>query len=118
MVDIINSKFNRPLQDDSSKKIPVQHRETEFKYWDSLNYLADQHGMAVMMFYHAETGWVLDYFKANSATKPELAFCRDAQDYDLKVDIWMKECTLETKPYATFEEMVLGEIARLKEMLL
>lgn len=95
----------------------IQHRTTDWLKMDSLNYLADQHGMAVMSFSQNQYGWMVSYFKPNKRTQPVETECRDRIDYDLKLKAWMKECTIDSKQYYTFQEMVMGEIDRLKKAL-
>ena len=88
-------------------KIIIQHRDTDFMKMDSLQFLATERGLAIMSFQPLGTGWVVNYFKDNGKMPSD----------EKGFESYMRDCTITSKPYPTFEEMVMGEIRRLKEQL-
>lgn len=98
-------------------KIDTKKRDEDFMKMDSLHYLADQNGLKLMAFYETPEGVFISYLKPSIAREPKQDECRDFLDYDLKLAAWIKTCTVKSKNYKTFEEMILGEIDRLKALL-
>jgi hypothetical protein len=94
----------------------VQNRTEDFQKMDSLMYLSDQHGLRVMSFEQIGSEWVVNYLKTSLAKEPKLEECRDAQDYELRIAGWIRACTVRSKHYPLFQDMVAGEIKRLNEL--
>ncbi len=97
--------------------IPVQ-RNTDFVKIDSLNYLATEHGLVVKSFYQTLQGqWCVEYFDRSLWIEPQRAFLPTDFIYEKQMADYIRRCTLTSKPYPRFEDMVMGEIKRLKEQL-
>lgn len=110
MVKIINSKFNKPTK-------TAEYRNEDFLKMDSLHYLASERGLRIMSFWETEEGTYVEYLQPSLAKEPKVEECRDNLDYDLKVSTWITTCTVRSKHYPTFKDMILGEIERLKKAL-
>lgn len=102
---------------DKKNKIAKEQRYTDWLKMDSLNYLADQKGMAVMSFLQTPDGWKASYFKPTLRTEPKPEYCRDDLDYNLRLKEWIRDCTMESKYYPTFQAMILGEIEVFKNAI-
>lgn len=101
-----------------TRKIPISQRDTDFMKMDSLNYLAGENGLSVMRFQQAADGkWSIDYFDRSRWIEPQRAFLPTDTIYRLQMEDYIKRCTVSSKSYARFDDMVLGEIQRLKEKL-
>lgn len=94
-----------------------KQRTEDFMKMDSLHYLATENGLRVMSFRETVEGAYVEYLQPSLAREPKLEESRDNLDFDLKVDAWIRTCTVRSKHYKTFKDMVLGEIERLKKSL-
>lgn len=98
------------------KKPDTKFRTEDFVKVDSLHYVADNHGLKVMSFdYDTFKGWRVSYLKPALAIEPKFEECRDGMDYDLRIATWIKACTIYSPRYPMFQDMMLGEIKRLKD---
>jgi hypothetical protein len=94
----------------------AEHRDTNFKDMDALFYASDNAGLRLKSFtQYSVNKWAVEYVDTSRAREPKLDECRDSQDYDLRIDLWIKTCTVRSKEYDSFEEMVKGETKRLNE---
>lgn len=95
----------------------TEYRDEDFMKMDSLHLLASEHGLRIMSYWETAEGTYIEYLKPSLAKEPKLEECRDAIDYDLKVGVWITVCTVRSRHYPSFKDMVLGEIERLKKFL-
>ncbi len=87
-------------------KIHFKQRDTDFMMMGTLQHLATENGLAVMSFQPMNDGrWVMTYFNNRQWVVSN----------QLAADI--PACTITSEPYFTFEDMVMGEIRKLKEKL-
>lgn len=96
---------------------PAEYRDEDFMKMDSLHYLASENGLRVMSFWETQEGVHIEYLQPSLAVEPKAEECRDNLDYDLKVGVWMKLCTVKSVYYLSFKDAILGEIERLKKAL-
>lgn len=100
----------------NKKGAPVENRTEDFMKMDSLHYLADNHDLRIMSFAQEAGKWSVSYLKPSLAIEPVREESRDDIDYDLKITSWIRACTVRSKPYPSFQDMVQGEIERLKAL--
>lgn len=94
-----------------------EFRREDFLKMDSLHFLASENGLRVMSFTEPVDGVYVEYLKPSLAREPKLEECRDEQDYNIRVATWIRSCTVRSRTYPSFKDMVLGEIERLKKLL-
>ncbi len=95
----------------------INQRDEDFMKMDSLHYLSEEAGLKIMSFWEPADGCFIEYLKPTIAREPKKEECRDLTDYDLRIASWIRTCTVRSPRYASFHEMVLGEIDRLKKLL-
>lgn len=90
----------------------------DFRLMDSLIYLADTHNLKIMSYNQPRTSdeWFVVYLDLSKEKEPILEHCRDEQDYHIRMDNWIKNISVYSPKYPKFQDMVIGEIERLKNV--
>ncbi len=95
-----------------------EYRDENFRLLDSLTYLADQNGLAVLSFQQTpDRKWYVDYFDRSRWLEPQRVALPTDYIYEKQLKDYIRRCTVSSKMYASFGEMVTGEIQRLKERI-
>lgn len=93
-----------------------EHRDENLRMMDSLFYLAGENGLAVMKFQQTfDHHWFMVYFDRSRWVEPPPANSKFEELLDM--DDLIRQCSVSSRLYPQFEDMVLGEIKRLKEKL-
>lgn len=101
-----------------SKNNLFPSRKEDFRLMDSLMFLADSHNLKIMSYNQPRTSdeWFVVYLDLSKEKEPVAEYCRDEQDYKIKMDNWIKNISLQSPKYPKFQDMVIGEIERLKKL--
>lgn len=96
----------------------TKQRDEDFLKMDSLTYLADQHNMAVLSFEQERitNRWCVCYFDRSRWLEPQRAFLPTDFIYEKQMEDYIRRCTVRSPSYGRFQDMVLGEIERLKQI--
>lgn len=93
-----------------------EYRTENLRLMDSLFFLTSENGLAVMRFEQTfDHHWLVVYFDRSRWVEPPPAKTKFEELMDM--DDLIRQCSISSKPYPTFHDMVMGEIKRLKERL-
>lgn len=113
MVQIFNSQFN---DDVPGVPRPPEHRDENLRLMDSLFFLAGENHLGIMKFQQTFDGqWYVVYLDLSRWEEPSPAKTKFEELLDM--DDLIHRCSLPSKLYLKFEDLVIGEIERLKAKL-
>ncbi len=95
-----------------------EYRTENLRRMDALHYLAWERGLSILSFHQEDDGkWCVSYFDPSRWLEPQRPFLGTDTLYELQMKDYIHRCTVQSKFYSTFEDLITGEIQRLKDKL-